>query len=420
LCVTRDAATKGNGARTWTYEVEAARFGKEGAPLFSTTFVDKVTSSTSLRWKAWRKIVEKVSMLFKRDELLHPSGDTNIKTRGQAFKRSWIADEINGLRSSTSQDERNKAWPDRWIPQRWKMFDTDGHWVDSVDMLADDARYIACTHGNEEPGGGKEHALFLVFEGGQFIWPGIEIGFKRPDVAVGEGRKVTITTKSIQPLVLTFDHFLSDEECSNVIVESEPHMDSSGLSMNDRDRKKGSATKKYRTSTTHWLRSDYNERPWLESVDNRVTNITRSTWGTESQEAVQVLRYEEGQYYNGHLDYTERAPYVKNKKSMMDAHGGYKNRMVTVFWYLSDVGVEDGGSTHFPRAGGLRHPTNNRGCEIDKGLHVYPSRGRGMMFYDLLPDGWGDPYSMHTACPIKNGATKWAANKWVRNEPFRD
>ena len=60
------------------------------------------------------------------------------------------------------------------------MFDTDGHWVDSVDMLADDARYIASTHGNEEPGGGKEHALFLVFEGGQFIWPGIEIGFKRP------------------------------------------------------------------------------------------------------------------------------------------------------------------------------------------------------------------------------------------------
>ena len=45
--------------------------------------------------------------------------------------------------------------------------------------------------------------------------------------------------------MLTFDHFLSDEECSNVIVESEPHMDSTGLSMNDRDRKKGSATKKY-------------------------------------------------------------------------------------------------------------------------------------------------------------------------------
>ena len=72
------------------------------------------------------------------------------------------------------------------------------------------------------------------------------------------------------------------------------------------------------------------------------------------------------------------------------------------------------------KAGGLSHPRDNLGCEPDRGVHVQPKRGRGMMFYNLLPDGWGDKYSMHTACPIKNNAQKWAANKWVRNEPFRD
>lgn len=41
--------------------------------------------------------------------------------------------------------------------------------------------------------------------------------------------------------------------------------------------------------------------------------------------------------------------YARSKESMMVSNGGYKNRMATVFWYLSNVNVSDGGSTHFPR-----------------------------------------------------------------------
>ena len=68
--------------------------------------------------------------------------------------------------------------------------------------------------------------------------------------------------------------------------------------------------------------------------------------------------------------------------------GTYENRMATVFWYLSDV--ESGGSTHFPRAGGLAHPPTTRGCK-GAGRHVTPRAGRGIVFYSLTPDGFGAP-----------------------------
>ena len=68
--------------------------------------------------------------------------------------------------------------------------------------------------------------------------------------------------------------------------------------------------------------------------------------------------------------------------------GTYENRMATVFWYLSDV--ESGGSTHFPRAGGLAHPPTTRGCK-GPGRHVTPRAGRGIVFYSLTPDGFGAP-----------------------------
>lgn len=59
--------------------------------------------------------------------------------------------------------------------------------------------------------------------------------FQRANVEVGDGKKLTMTTKSIQPLIFIFDDFLNELECSNAIDESKEHMQSSGLSMNDAD-----------------------------------------------------------------------------------------------------------------------------------------------------------------------------------------
>ena len=40
------------------------------------------------------------------------------------------------------------------------------------------------------------------------------------------------------------------------------------------------------------------------------------------QEEVQVLRYEPGQYYGAHLDYTNRLSYGKNLPKMERMRGG--------------------------------------------------------------------------------------------------
>ena len=79
--------------------------------------------------------------------------------------------------------------------------------------------------------------LFLLFEGGQFIWPGISIGFRRP-VTLEMGRSVTLETLSLVPLVLSISDFLSNEECDHVIREAEPEMRKSKVALMDKDKGK--------------------------------------------------------------------------------------------------------------------------------------------------------------------------------------
>ena len=78
--------------------------------------------------------------------------------------------------------------------------------------------------------------------------------------------------------------------------------------------------------------------------------------------------------------------------------------------------VPAGGETNFPRAhGGADLPNTNDNCG-DRGLSVAPQKGKVIVFYSLKPDGSGDTFSLHSACPVKDGGTKWAANKWVWNQ----
>ena len=60
--------------------------------------------------------------------------------------------------------------------------------------------------------------------------------------------------------------------------------------------------------------SIWRSEPWIEEINKRVANLTRTPVGY--QEAVQVLRYKPGQYYGAHLDYTNRLNYGENLPKM--------------------------------------------------------------------------------------------------------
>ena len=95
---------------------------------------------------------------------------------------------------------------------------------------------------------------------------------------------------------------------------------------------------------------------------------------------------------------------------------GERNRLATLLWYMQVP--EQGGETHFPRAGGLPSPQNFLCGEDAQGLKVEPELGKATLFYSLRPDGAPDPLSLHGGCPPKKGGQKWAVNKWVWSKQY--
>ena len=94
-----------------------------------------------------------------------------------------------------------------FAPQPWRMFSTSGVPLESL---------------------AADGGIVLAFEGGQWVWPGIAVGFERA-VSVSEDgssprQVVTLTTLSLRPLVLVADAFLDPEECDHAINRSKDNM----------------------------------------------------------------------------------------------------------------------------------------------------------------------------------------------------
>ena len=157
----------------------------------------------------------------------------------------------------------------RWARQPWRAFATDG-------------AVVTAETGSAFAG------LLLLFEGGQWIWPGVSVGYNRTVVA-GD-KTVVLETLSMKPLVLSVGGFLGNDECDTIIGLSEPHMASSQVSLMDKD--KGKAATEFRTSSTYFLPSVH---PTLRTIDARVEALAHVD--RTHQEFVQVLRYGKGQKY---------------------------------------------------------------------------------------------------------------------------
>eukprot|EP00946_MAST-07B_sp_MAST-7B-sp1_P003730 g3730.t1 len=248
--------------------------------------------------------------------------------------------------------------------------------------------------------------LFL-FEGGNFIWPGVAIGHERKvPTRDGASAPIIFKTISLRPLVFEIDNFLKPEECDHIIKLAEPHMGASVVNRMDGDEGKSDTT--WRTSTTHFLSRGQTEM--AKHIERRIFDATRVP--ISHGEGTQVLRYEKSQHYYTHHDFFEPSRYTHSKSTLNMIEHGAKNRLATVFWYMSDV--EEGGQTNFPRAGGLAPPRNTREC--NQGLLVEARRGKVIVFFNMLPSGELDFLSLHAGCSVKRGV-KWAANKWLWNKP---
>ncbi|CAK9079049.1 unnamed protein product [Durusdinium trenchii] len=201
-----------------------------------------------------------------------------------------------------------------------------------------------------------QSGMILAFEGGTFVWPGIQLGYRRNVTLQPRNEasiELQIETRSLQPLVVEISSFLDENDCQHIIDKALPHIRKSSVKHMDQDV--GKPDSNWRTSSTYFMPSD---DAVLRRIDDRV-------------------------------------------------------RLATVFFYLTDV--EEGGETNFPRADGLPQPHDFGDCS--RGISVYPRRGRIIIFYSQHPSAEADEYSLHGGCQVKRGV-KWSANKWIWNKPM--
>lgn len=313
-----------------------------------------------------------------------PNGVETTKPLRKALPLSTLSGSWQNfrheLKSALGFKKRSNKWKRLDLKQPFGIFNTEGVRLGSAAEVS-------------------QSGLVLVIEGGQWYWPPVRKGFTRQ---VGDG--LELETLSVQPVVFRVRGFLREEEVEQVVALGQGHMKASPVSLMDKD--KGKAAKEFRTSTQAQIHSV--NSPTLQTIDQRISRLTRIP--VAHNEAVQILRYEKTQYYAAHLDNWD--PEFYSDAAFVEY--GHKNRLITVFWYLSNV--TKGGETLFPRADGLPQPADMWSCK--KGLKVTPEVGSVIFWYSLHANGNTDPNGLHGACPVKTGE-KWSANYWVWNKPLR-
>ncbi|KAK1933692.1 putative prolyl 4-hydroxylase 3 [Phytophthora citrophthora] len=320
-----------------------------------------------------------------------PTGELNVqayKDGNAPLRTIQSKSEFTDLRKQLEVELEIKGPQDELAvkyKQPYAFFTPNGKKLDSLDDMVDN--------------------IVFLFEGGQFIWPGIRIGHKTVVKDVTGKGDVVLETLSMTPLVFSVEEFLKDDEIDIIMDLSLEHLKPSTVTLMDGHENRASTD--WRTSTTYFLSST--KHPKLDEIDQRVADLTKVP--IDHQEDVQVLRYEETQKYDHHTDYFPVEHHKNSPQVLESIHHGYRNRMTTVFWYMSDVAK--GGHTIFPRAGGAPKPLSMRDCS--KGLKVPPKKRKVIVFYSMLPTGEGDPMSLHGGCPVEDGI-KYSGNKWVWNK----
>jgi prolyl 4-hydroxylase len=194
------------------------------------------------------------------------------------------------------------------------------------------------------------------------------------------------------PWVVVLDNVMSQEEAQTIIdMGTKLGYEQSyagGKLLADGTYERGYSN--VRTSSNTWCEHECYKDPIIKGVIDRITNITQIP--EENSEFLQLLKYQEGEFYKTHHDYLNFG---------LERQCGV--RLMTVFLYLNEV--EEGGGTEFPKLG----------------LTVYPKRGRALIWpsvKDEDPDQ-PDPRTDHGALPVLKGV-KYGANAWIHQRDFKN
>ena len=195
---------------------------------------------------------------------------------------------------------------------------------------------------------------------------------------------LTLRALSTMPAAFEIRNFLSDEEADHLIELGGGKVQRSTIQSN---------TSKVRTSRNAWL--PRKSSPITERISRRAADLLgveeHILWEDGARgghaESMQLVHYQPGQQYEAHFDWQASAA---------------GTRFATVLIYLNSP--SDGGWTAFPLA------------NTPEPLLVQPVKGTALLFYNMLPDGNADVYSVHAALPTRTG-DKWLANLWVWDGP---
>jgi len=199
------------------------------------------------------------------------------------------------------------------------------------------------------------------------------------------------------PRVFVLPELMSEAECDHILRLGSGVVKESMVGQGGGGFKSSS-----RTSSTGWL--GRRQSPILETLQRRFGDMlgldeSRLT-ERDLAEQLQVVRYEHGQQYNPHHDFSD------------SSGNSYGQRFLTLLLYV--VVPDEGGHTSFPKAFG------GRGVRIKP-----PKRGGAVLFYSMLPDGNGDDLSLHAGEVVErnkkydndeslnNGNEKWVCNLWI-------
>ncbi|KAE8787114.1 Prolyl 4-hydroxylase subunit alpha-1 [Hordeum vulgare] len=208
---------------------------------------------------------------------------------------------------------------------------------------------------------------------------------------------------SWRPRAFLYKGFLTEAECDHLVTLAEEGGLQKSMVV---DRQTGkSVMSEVRTSSGTFLAKKQDQV--VATIEARIAAWTLLP--QENGESIQVLRYENGQKYEPHVDFIRHA--AKGHHS----RGGH--RVATVLMYLSDVKM--GGETVFPNSDAKTlQPKDDTQSECARrGYAVEPVKGDAVLFFSLHPNGTTDPDSLHGSCPVIEGE-KWSATKWIHVRPF--